>query len=173
MSVILLKGKGKNITRRFCANLIDYLVYFILTFFYLFLAGAPDGNGGYHVEGLKALVPPIFWFLYFPSCESLFGQTLAKHSLHLYVVDLRGERISIGHAFLRRMFDPLELAFWAIPAVLMINQSEKNQRLGDMAAGTTVVRVDVTCRHCQADLELTPQEVIRNAFVCPNCMQAN
>jgi len=171
--MIIIAGSRKNLFSRYMANVFDYLIIFVLDAGYIFIVGDQDEFGTYKVTGLKALELPLVWFLYFPTCESIFGQTIGKRAFHLHVVDEKGESPTIIHSFLRRVMDPIELMFIGIPAILTINHSEKNQRIGDMIAGTTVLRTDAVCRFCGTELELTPKEATRDSFRCPNCNEAN
>jgi uncharacterized RDD family membrane protein YckC len=171
--MIIIAGKKKNLAQRYYANLIDYLIIMICIIIYIYLAGDVDEFGTYRVTGFKALLIPIIWLIYFPVCEGTTGQTIGKKAFHLYVVDTTGEPLSIFQALLRRILDIFEIMFLGIPALLTINHSEKNQRIGDMMAGTTVIRTDAVCRHCGTELELTPREVIRDTFTCPKCNQTN
>jgi uncharacterized RDD family membrane protein YckC len=140
---------------------------------YVILVGDGDEFGTYRVKGFKAMVVPLIWFIYFPVCESIWGQTIGKRVFHLHVVDLRGELTTIAHTFLRRLLDMFEIMFLGIPSLLVINQSDKNQRIGDMMAGTMVVRLDAICKLCGSELELSPKEVINDAFLCPICEELN
>jgi len=79
---------------------------------------------------------------YFPVSESVWsGKTLGKMVMHLRVVDVRGGPLSVSQAIVRnlvRLIDFLPL-YYAVGAVVMfVNQ--RGQRLGDLAAGTVVVR---------------------------------
>ena len=171
--MILVLGKKKNLGQRYFANFFDYAIVLTLTAIYIYVAGEGDEFGTYRVTGFKALLIPFVWFIYFPLCESVIGQTIGKKAFHLYVVDINGERPSLLQALLRRVLDPLEIVFMGIPALLLINYSYKSQRIGDMMAGTTVIRTNAVCRHCGTELELTSREVVSNTFVCPNCNQTN
>ena len=171
--MLVIAGKKKNLPQRCFAGVLDYLIIFIFTIFYIYLVGDGDQFGTYRVTGIKALLIPLIWFLYFPTCEALIGQTIGKKAFNLHVVDLQGEQPSIFQSFFRRIFDIVEIAFFGMPAILTINHSKKNQRIGDMIVGTTVIRTDAICRHCDSELELSPREVIRDAFICPACKQPN
>jgi uncharacterized RDD family membrane protein YckC len=79
---------------------------------------------------------------YFPISEGVWsGKTLGKLAMRLRVVDARGGPLSVSQAIVRnlvRLVDFLPL-YYAVGAVTMfINQ--RGQRLGDLAAGTVVVR---------------------------------
>lgn len=171
--MIIIPGKKKNLNRRYYANLLDYLIILIFMVIYIYLAG--DGNefGTYRVTGFKALLIPFVWFIYFPVSEAIFGQTIGKKALHLHIVDINGQAPTIIQTVIRRLLDPFEIAFLGVPALVTINYSDKNQRIGDMMAGTTVIRTDTVCRHCGTELEISPKEVIRDSFTCPDCGQLN
>jgi uncharacterized RDD family membrane protein YckC len=171
--MIIIAGRKKNLAKRYYANFFDYSILFMLIGLYIFLMGDQDESGSYKVTGFKALLIPVVWLFYFPFCESIFGQTIGKKVFHLYIVDLKGDTPTIVQTFLRRLLDLIEIMFLGIPALLTINHSEKNQRIGDMVAGTTVVITDAVCRLCGTELELTPKEVIRDSFRCPNCNEIN
>lgn len=69
------------------------------------------------------------------------GRTLGKHVMRLRVVDARGGPITAGQAVVRnvvRIVDFLPV-YYGVGVVAMFI-SPRNQRLGDMAAGTVVVR---------------------------------
>ena len=171
--MIIIAGKNKSLSRRYFANVVDYILVCIVLFLYIVWAGAPNDSGGFTVRGFKALVIPLAWFLYFPLCECLFKQTPGKKVFDLYVVDFKGEGPTIVQAFLRRLADPLEIVFAGMPAMICINHSQKGQRMGDMMAGTLVVSTDVICRFCNSELELNCREVVQNVFRCPTCNNIN
>lgn len=103
----------------------------------------------------------------------MFGQTLGKRAFDLYVVDFTGDYPTFIHASLRRLLDIMEMCFLGIPALIAINASPKNQRLGDMLGDTTVITTAAICKACSTQLELTPKEVIKDVFKCPNCNTVN
>jgi hypothetical protein len=79
---------------------------------------------------------------YFPVSEAVWsGKTLGKLVMRLRVVDAKGGPVSVSQAIVRnlvRLVDFLPL-YYAVGAVTMfVNQ--RGQRLGDLAAGTVVVR---------------------------------
>lgn len=103
-------------------------------------------------SAIQVLLYFVVTFLYGILCEWLLhGQTLGKRILKLRVVDAAGLRLEPSQIVIRnllRLVDALP-AFYLLGGVTcLINR--KMQRLGDIAAGTVVVRVpDVL----QPDLE--------------------
>lgn len=75
-------------------------------------------------------------------CEWMWrGQTLGKRVVHLRVIDERGLPLSFSQVVLRnllRTVDALPLAYLVGGASMLL--SSRAQRLGDLAAGTIVVR---------------------------------
>jgi hypothetical protein len=80
----------------------------------------------------------MFYTLFF---ESLFeGQTLGKKALRIKVLKIDGYQAGLGEYLTRWLFRVVEV-FWlfSIVGFIAILISKKGQRLGDIAAGTTVV----------------------------------
>lgn len=79
---------------------------------------------------------------YFPVSESVWsGKTLGKLAMQLRVVDSRGGPLSTSQAIVRnllRLIDFLPLYYGVGAVTMFINK--RGQRLGDLAAGTVVVR---------------------------------
>ena len=80
-------------------------------------------------------------FLYHLLCEIFFnGQSLGKRQLKIKVVRLDGTSPRLGDYVLRWILRPVDILLYGSVAVLCILIGGKGQRLGDMAAGTTVVK---------------------------------
>jgi uncharacterized RDD family membrane protein YckC len=135
-----LAGPGS----RFLAQLIDFplqVIALIAAFLLSVAIGALTRNGT-----LAQLLSVVFGFLaiwgYYPVIETLWGgQTLGKHVFGLRVVGDRGEPISWVQALVRnlvRLVDFLPALYGLGLVVLFLNG--RGKRLGDLAAGTVVVR---------------------------------
>jgi uncharacterized RDD family membrane protein YckC len=88
------------------------------------------------------------WFFvvlaYYPFLEFQFGATLGKFLCRIRVVNGDCKRPSIAQTLLRtliRLFEVNPFLLGGIPAGVALLVSKKRQRLGDMAAGTFVLRV--------------------------------
>jgi uncharacterized RDD family membrane protein YckC len=171
--MIILTSKSKKIPQRYYANIIDYGIYFVIISFCIFTMGEPNDNNGYTLKGLKAMIMPLIWLIYFPVCESVFRQTIGKKIFNLYVIDARGESASIVQTFFRRCLDIFEITFFGVPSIISINSSENNLRVGDRIADTRVITTSAICRFCSTELELNSKEVINNVFKCPKCNEIN
>jgi uncharacterized RDD family membrane protein YckC len=129
---------------RFAAQLVDLLVLSAMGLA-LGLVGlgiaALTGRPDLAVLGLSIAGFAGFW-AYWILPEALWsGQTFGKRLLHLRVIDARGGPVSAGQAIVRnllRIVDFLPMSYAA--GTVAIFASARNQRLGDLAAGTVVVR---------------------------------
>jgi uncharacterized RDD family membrane protein YckC len=75
------------------------------------------------------------------------GQTLGKFILHLRVIDAGGGPLSAGQAVVRNLFRIVDfLPVYYGAGAVSIFASPRNQRLGDLAAGTVVVRERMAVR---------------------------
>jgi uncharacterized RDD family membrane protein YckC len=95
------------------------------------------------LTGVPFVVSLILWLGYYFGMEAFAGgQTVGKKAVKLKVVRLDGTALTPGHVAVRtilRVLDSLP-AFYLLGFIVMVASKEK-QRIGDMAAGTVVVRV--------------------------------
>jgi uncharacterized RDD family membrane protein YckC len=83
----------------------------------------------------------IFWGYFIVSEAVWSGQTLGKRVLRLRAVDVRGGPIGVGQALIRNLVRIVDfLPAYYLTGAIAIFVSQRNQRLGDLAAGTVVVR---------------------------------
>jgi uncharacterized RDD family membrane protein YckC len=109
------------------------LAYFVVM---VLLIGAVRFEIG--IAGLVILYLPIL--LYAPLCEIfLDGQTLGKKAMKTKVVRVDGTEPSVGSYLLRWLLMPIDQTFFI--GLLLIAIGGKGQRLGDLAAGTTVIKI--------------------------------
>lgn len=122
---------------RVIAALIDYT---LLACYYILLGFLSLGLPPSPALFVVLILPP---FLYFLACEVFMdGQSIGKRARGLKVVHLDGTEPTLGSYLLRWILRPIELAMTAgAVAVLTVLINGKGQRLGDLAAGTTVVKL--------------------------------
>lgn len=83
-------------------------------------------------------LPVIFYTLIFETL--LDGQTLGKRILKIKVVKIDGYQASLADFIIRWLFRIVDLNMMSgVVALVAIVTSPKNQRLGDMTAGTSVI----------------------------------
>ena len=88
----------------------------------------------------------VAWLVYPITIETLTrGRSLGKMAAGLRTVRDDAGPITFRHAFTRGLLGVVEVyLFWGVPAVIASILSSKGKRLGDMLAGTYVVRDRVT-----------------------------
>ncbi|RVU00051.1 RDD family protein [Mucilaginibacter limnophilus] len=129
-----------HIKSRIIATLIDYAIFSVFSVIYIIAFDDDPEPGRATVNGLPALVPVLLWFVYFPLLESINSTTPGHDICKLKVVGLKGQKISFGQAFKRRICDFIDLGLYGLPALICVAKTEKHQRIGDLWAGTLVVK---------------------------------
>jgi len=85
------------------------------------------------------LIPILFYHFLF---EWLMGgQTPGKALLKIKVTNLDGTATGPGGYFLRWILRPVDMIFYGGVGILMILLTKNHQRLGDLAAGTVVIKI--------------------------------
>ena len=129
----------KHISKRVIATLIDYTLIFALTFFYINIFGVTDEEGVQTVSGLPALIPMLFWFLYFVVVEFLYSGTLGHQVVGLKIVSIDNSKLTFGQILKRRLADIVEISWcFGFVAFLIAKGNHNGQRLGDTIAKTIV-----------------------------------
>lgn len=131
-----------GIGERMAAQVIDWLVQFAFLYFGTTAASYMPSNSS-NSEFIFILVLIIISLLYCPLCEILNnGQTLGKRLMKLRVVMKDGTPPSLGAYLLRWLLFIIDGPLLAFPGVLVIIVTKHHQRIGDLAAGTLVIRLD-------------------------------
>lgn len=129
--------------QRIIAGIIDYLIIFILFAVLIYFFGVPDGDGGYSLNGLPALSVLLIWFVFTVGAEQLFGSTIGNLFSNLKPVSLKDsdiDKITFSQSFKRHLLDVIDMSFFGFIGIILIKSTDKNQRLGDIWAKTTVVK---------------------------------
>ncbi|GAB4015159.1 RDD family protein [Spirosoma koreense] len=137
---VLLEYDPASIGERILATLIDYAVFF--GWFILALAipaqlGIPRSN----FYAVFVFLPVVLYDLL---CEWLLnGRSVGKLAMNIRVVMLDGSQPTLGPYLIRWLFRIVEsVAFiGGIVPIVTVAANGKGQRLGDIAAGTTVVKL--------------------------------
>ena len=133
---------------RLIAAIIDYLVlgaYYMavsIGFSSLFANLFNAGDVVFITCFVIALVPVIF---YYPICEIVArGQSLGKMVMNTRVVTIDGNSPSVSNCLLRWLLYPIDTFLTGFLGVVFITFGKHRQRLGDLAAGTIVIKTSST-----------------------------
>ncbi len=133
-----------GIGERIAAYLIDFglfiSIYFlaILTFG---LSGLAKNFGDTFLVVMVVIYATCYVF-YDLFCEVLFnGQSIGKKILKIKVISVDGAQPSIGQYFIRWIFRIIDFTLSANTlGFITVVVSEKKQRIGDIIAGTTIIK---------------------------------
>jgi uncharacterized RDD family membrane protein YckC len=145
---------------RLVAALIDSVVVgglFIVVLAVASAAGAFDLNAYRGVSPLEIDVPGWTYitlygllFIYYAAFELSRGATPGKMALGMRVTSLDGGEPSTGAVVLRNLVRIPEAIFYYVPAGVSCLVSSRRQRLGDLVAGTVVVRRETAAAYRMA-----------------------
>jgi uncharacterized RDD family membrane protein YckC len=127
------------------AAVLDFLLASLIAFtanVILSWAGAFNYDSIFVIGGLALIVTLVLIWAYFILLEWLWnGQTIGKRAYRLRVINEDGSPAQFTAVLIRNLLRLVDFlpAFYGV-GVLVIVLSPKSQRLGDLAAGTYVVR---------------------------------
>lgn len=128
---------------RFLALLLDWAIQAAAAFALVAgLLAAASGEGAGLAQALLVLLLFLVLFGYPAVSETLWrGRTVGKLALGLRVVTTEGAPVRFRHAAIRAAFGTVDFFLTAgAAAVLSVLFTRGNQRLGDLVAGTMVLR---------------------------------
>jgi len=131
--------------RRILATIVDGLVFGVLytamTALFGTITTVGPANWSGSLPAFWSLVYGVLIVLYYILLEGYRGQTVGKMLLGIKVVrEDSGEVPGLGAATIRTLLRIIDGIFSYLVAFVTVLISGKNQRLGDMAAHTLVVR---------------------------------
>ncbi|MDR3340757.1 MAG: RDD family protein [Candidatus Symbiothrix sp.] len=143
---VIIKYQAATVIERLCALLLDYLFNFIYLFTVLFslteildIVSASSGIGATTLMVVLCLPGIAYHFIF----EAFMGgKTPGKIILKIRVTHIDGSIPGIGSYFLRWLLMPIDLLLAGGIGGLFIIFTKFHQRLGDMAAGTIVVKTN-------------------------------
>lgn len=138
-------GANVQVTgRRVLAIIVDTVLLSIvgIVMSVLFGSGTTEGaSASFSLTGLPAVVYFLIIALYFILLEGTAGQTVGKMLLGIQVLkEDTGQPPGMGGATLRTLLRIVDGFLFYLVGFIIVLISGKNQRLGDMVAGTLVVR---------------------------------
>lgn len=150
-----LNYQPAGIGNRILAGILDR--FFVYTYFFLvyyvfekFIISHNYYSEEYEkAENYNAVLYGIMTILMLPAmlynllCETFMnGQSFGKKILKIKVVKIDGTQPGFGSYLIRSILRIIDLTVLSpVVAIITIAVSEKSQRLGDMAAGTTVIKI--------------------------------
>ncbi|TJZ59770.1 RDD family protein [Sphingobacterium olei] len=137
--------KLASLGARVLAFAIDYgiiITYFIFIFLLLALSGFLDSKDSWLIMGIVSLasLPAIFYTLILET--AMEGQTVGKRLMKVKVVKIDGTRATFYQYFIRWISNTVDI-FLSMGGlgILSIILTKNSQRLGDLAADTTVINI--------------------------------
>ncbi|MDN5287300.1 MAG: hypothetical protein JWR38_3574 [Mucilaginibacter sp.] len=119
---------------------ITYALYFVCIIFFLSVF---ERGGGLPAALIVIAVIYSLVFVFYDLVAEIFfnGQTIGKFAIKIRVVSISGARPTMGQFLLRWIFRLVDFGLtFGIGAVIAVAVSDKKQRIGDMVAGTTLVK---------------------------------
>lgn len=160
---------------RIKARAIDYSIFMgvYMICMMVFAAGIQTATSSESI-GWNFGIVMIVWLslcVFYDLVMEIFfnGQSIGKRVSKIGVISLNGERPTVGQYIIRWLFRIIDFGVTMGTAGLVtVAVSDYRQRIGDMAAGTVVVKTetvtrykDLTFSEIEADHEITYPEVAR------------
>lgn len=143
---VTINFNAANVGERIVAILLDFLVLlaYIFSVNYIFITTGIENfltSLDYWSSAAVYLIAYLPVMLYTLVLENLFeGQTLGKKIMKIKVIKIDGYQATFGDYLIRWMFRLVEVfILFGIIGLITLITSKKSQRLGDMAAGTSVI----------------------------------
>ncbi|WP_338377071.1 RDD family protein [uncultured Flavobacterium sp.] len=143
---VTINFTAASVGSRIAGQLLDILVlvaYSVVMYYIIDLSGLSDNFAnmdGWSVGAVMIILfsPAIFYTLLL---ESLWeGQTIGKKIMKMKVIKIDGYQAGFGDYLIRWLFRLIEVLIGnGVIGLLAIIFNKKNQRMGDMAAGTAVI----------------------------------
>ena len=137
---VTLEYQVASLGDRIVATIIDNLVFVawaaVVALVVFKLLPLPETVAAWTM-GILVGVPYVFYNL--ASEIFLNGQSIGKKARDIRVVRLDGTAPRVGDYFLRWLLRVVDMFFYGVVAMVTIAANGKGQRLGDLAAGTSVI----------------------------------
>jgi len=124
------------VVRRWAGTVIDFAVLVAILVIPYYALGEEAWGNTLVIWGLLIV-------LYYPLLEGLTGFTAGKYVARIKVVDAAGGLPGLKRAAIRtltRLVEVNPFLFGGIPAGVIVLANKKRQRMGDIAAGTFVLK---------------------------------
>lgn len=154
---------------RILGYLIDQLIFVVYVFIVIAIAQSIDMEQIWLLIALLS-IPYILYRLLFEIFMN--GQTPGKRAMQIKVVRINGTPATVGDYVLRWIFGLVELNVGnGLIAMLTIVINGKGQRLGDLIAGTTVIKLIEQGQATAQEVFVSPENNYEVSF--PQAVQLN
>jgi uncharacterized RDD family membrane protein YckC len=133
---VFIEYQPASVGDRIIATMIDGIIVYSFIIACMGIIASLNVEFNWVVQAL-IMIPYLFYDLLFEILMD--GQTIGKKARSIKVVKLNGSQPTIGSYLLRWLIRPIDILFFGAVAILTISLNGKGQRLGDIAAGTSVV----------------------------------
>lgn len=164
-----MAGLGDRIVARIIDYAIFYAVFIACIMVYTGIqAGSPIARraGSNPFESLTFIITMGIWFglvvFYDLICELfLNGQSIGKRAAKIKVISLTGARPGVGQYLLRWIFRIVDFGLTGgTCAICCVAFSDNKQRVGDMVAGTTLIRTSLKNKFEDLVFRPTPEDYV-------------
>lgn len=134
-----IAGLGERIV----ARIIDYAIFLLIFILTLIVSSLTRSDTASNVSTVVIyIVYGSLYVFYDLVCEVFFnGQSIGKKIMKIKVISLNGARPTIGQYLLRWLFRLVDFALTLdMCGLITAAVTENNQRVGDIVAGTTLIR---------------------------------
>lgn len=156
-----LEYEPASIGDRILATLLDRLIYvgWVLFWILIYSGFKIKGDASIFVIMLTVVLPVLLY----PVLTEYFlnGQTLGKRAMNIRVVLLDGNQPTLGAYILRWLLILVDTELLTpLVAILTISVGGKGQRVGDIAAGTTVIKTIKRVSLSQVTYQSLPKDYL-------------
>lgn len=158
---VVLEHETASVGDRVIAYILDTLVQFAWFFVWFMILFAIGFNGAGAIMVVIMFIMFIPYVFYHLVCELVMdGQSVGKRVRKIKVARMDGGQPTVGQYVLRWVLRIVDNLYGLGLLVLLVNG--KGQRIGDLAAGTTVISLKPRVRYDQTLLaDLPPDHVVR------------
>lgn len=129
---------------RILARLIDLAIFILILILGSFVGSLTNWFGNSGLETIIAVIIYAALFVFYDLVFEVFmdGQSIGKRIMKIKVISLDGGQARVGQYFMRWLFRIVDfLLTWpGLVALIAAAVNEKTQRVGDMVAGTILIR---------------------------------
>lgn len=139
-----LAGAGDRILATIIDGAIVFAYYLIVVFLFVSFSSSMHGSSDVWVVVLFCILFLPLMFYNLASEIFMNGQTFGKKAMKIRVMNMNGAHPTYSQYFIRWLMRLVDMFIgWGLVAFVSVVASQKNQRLGDLAAGTIVVKTNL------------------------------